>query len=163
MRRYVVAALALATTMALAATPTFVTIAGAYVHAESLSGAQFAQLPHLITTATEHDGTVSHYAGVPLIDLLRRDGLPTGELRGALARTYVAVEGSDGYIAIYSLTELDAKTAGCTPILADQRNGSPLTAATGPFHVVAPCDSAQARWVRNVVSLTVVTVPRPTH
>lgn len=127
---------------------------------ESLSAVAFARLAHVAITAVEHDGATSHYSGVPLIDLLRGAGLPPGELRGSLARTYVSVEGSDGYVALYSLTELDTKVAGCRPILADRRNGSALPVALGPFHVVAPCDPAQARWVRNVVSLTVVTVPR---
>lgn len=159
--KYVLAILALAATIG--ATPSGGTVAvrGAFLHSEVLGEATLHALPRVSIAAVEHDGTISHYTGVALATILHRAGAPTGAaVRGAPARTYLAVEGSDGYVALYSLAELDTSAVRCDPILADERNGAPLSARLGPFHVVAPCDRVQARWVRNVTSLTLVTVPR---
>ena len=137
-----------------------VTIGGAFVHQETLSADDIAKLPHVAITATEHDGSTSHYAGVPLKDLLRGAGAPTGgDVKGAPARSYLAVQGSDGYVALYSLAEVDTVASDCAPILADQRNGNGIDPSFGPFRVVAPCDRTHARWVEHVTSLTIVTIP----
>ena len=136
------------------------TLSGAFIHSETLDGAALSKLPHVVISAVEPNGTTSHYSGVPLAVLLRGAGAPTGgAVRGAPARSYLAVEGSDGYVALYSLAELDTTATECAPILADERNGGAIPASLGPFHVVAPCDRTHARWVRNVTSLRIVTVP----
>ncbi len=159
--KYALAFLALAATLAAAPRATTVTVRGAFVHSETLNDAALHAFPRITIAAVEHDGTTSHYTGTPLAILLHRAGAPTGAaVRGAPARSYLAVRGSDGYVALYSLAELDTSATRCAPILADERNGTALSARLGPFHVVAPCDRTQARWVRNVTSLTVVTVPR---
>ncbi len=136
------------------------TIGGAFVHPETLDAAALSKLPHVTISAADPGGAAAVYSGVPLAVLLHSAGAPTGDaVRGSPARTYVAVEGSDGYVALYSLAELDTTATQCAPILADARNGATIPASLGPFHVVAPCDRTHARWVRNVVSLTVITMP----
>ncbi|MGD0051024.1 MAG: molybdopterin-dependent oxidoreductase [Vulcanimicrobiaceae bacterium] len=139
-----------------------ISVGGAFVRAETLSATDVAHWPHVGVSVVEHDGTTAEYSGVPLAVVLHDAGAPTGDaVKGAAARSYVAVTGTDGYVATYSLAELDTTERRCTPLLADQRNGAPLAAALGAFRLVAPCDHVQARWVRNVASLTVVTLPGP--
>jgi hypothetical protein len=139
-----------------------ITVGGAFVRAETLSAADVAHWPHVGVSVVEHDGTTAQYSGVPLAVILHDAGAPTGDaVKGAAARSYVTVAGTDGYIATYSLAELDTTEHRCAPLLVDQREGAPLAAALGAFRLVAPCDRIQARWVRNVASLTVVTPPGP--
>jgi hypothetical protein len=156
------AATPLALIALLGATPATatITVGGAFVHQETLATSDVAKMSHIAVTSVEHDGTTSHYSGVPLAQLLHDAGAPVGDdVKGAPARSYVAVEGSDGYVALYSLAELDTTAGTCAPILADQRDGANLPASIGPYHIVAPCDRNHARWVRNVTSITIVTVP----
>jgi hypothetical protein len=160
MRALVLAALV--ATLAAAPAATSLTVGGAFVRGETLGASDLAALPHVQVAVTEHDGTTGHYAGVTLATILRAAGAPVGDqAKGAAARSYVTVTGADGYVAAYSLSELDTSAAGCAPILADAREGAPLAAALGPFRVVAPCDRVQARWVRNVVALTGGSLPGP--
>jgi hypothetical protein len=134
-------------------------ISGAFVTPAQLTSSDIAALPHVAVTAVEHDGSTSHYNGVTLASLLQKQGALTGEVRGKAAASYVAVKGSDGYVAIFALAELVPKNPQCAPILADQRNGAPIGTDIGPLHVVAPCDAGHSRWVRNVVALTIATAP----
>ncbi|HTW83289.1 MAG TPA: molybdopterin-dependent oxidoreductase [Candidatus Sulfotelmatobacter sp.] len=153
---------ALVATLGASAPPATVTLSGQFVRGASIGLADLAAMPRTQVTASEHDGSTSHYAGVTLAALLRQAGAPVGDAaKGLAARSYLTVTGSDGYVAAYSLSELDTTAASCAPILADTREGAPLPAASGPFRVVAPCDRVQARWVRNVVALTVGTLPGP--
>ncbi len=139
-------------------------IGGAFVHAETLDATALSKLPHVTISAVDPGGVAAQYSGVPLAVLLHSAGAPTGDaVKGPPARSYVAVEGSDGYIALYSLAELDTSAMQCAPILADARNNAAIPASLGPFHVVAPCDRTHARWVRNVISLTIVTMPQEKH
>jgi hypothetical protein len=94
------------------------------------------------------------FSGVRLADLVRAAGAPAGgDVRGRANAAYLIVRGSDGYVAIFTLVEIDPSIASCAPILADAQNGTPLTADMGPLRVVAPCDRHPSRAVRNVVSL----------
>jgi hypothetical protein len=141
--------------------PSALDIQGAFVHTKTLSLHDISSLAHRTVRVREHNGATARYIGVSLIAILRSNGFPAGELRGPLARTYLAVEGSDEYVAVYSLAELETREARCVPILAYARNGAPITPALGPLHVIAPCDRAWSRWVRDVVRLTVITAAVP--
>ncbi|MGP6191772.1 MAG: molybdopterin-dependent oxidoreductase [Vulcanimicrobiaceae bacterium] len=116
-----------------------------------------ARLPRATVSVafSEMGGQVSGtFAGVRLADLVRAAGAPAGaDVRGRANAAYLVVRGSDGYVAIFTLVELDPTDANCAPILADSRNGMPLGSDTGPLRVVAPCDRHPSRSVRNVVSL----------
>jgi hypothetical protein len=104
------------------------------------------------TVAGEIAGT---YSGVRLADLVRTTGAPAGDVRGRAVAAYLAVRGSDGYVAIFSLVELDSTVERCAPILADTKDGVKIGADIGPLRVIAPCDRRASRSVRNVVSLTI--------
>jgi hypothetical protein len=119
-----------------------------------------AALPRTSVSGTDPDASVATYDGVALADIVHAAGANVGDaVRGSAARAYVVVHASDGYVAVFSLAELRGAETRCTPILADARDGSALAAAVGPLRVVAPCDLTHARWVRGVVSLSVVVVP----
>jgi hypothetical protein len=126
-----------------------------------LGAAARAHLPRTtVTVAGEIAGT---YGGVRLADLVRAAGAPAGDVRGRAAAAYLAAHGSDGYVAIYSLAELDSTAERCAPILADTRNGVRIGADVGPLRVVAPCDRRASRSVRNVVALTIGSARPPQH
>jgi hypothetical protein len=116
-----------------------------------------AAVPRTSVSGTDPDASVATYDGVALADIVHAAGANVGDaVRGAAALSYLAVRASDGYVAVFSLAELRGAETRCTPILADARAGSPLAAAVGPVRVVAPCDLTHARWVRGVVSLSIL-------
>jgi hypothetical protein len=119
-----------------------------------------AALPRTSVSGTDPDASVATYDGVALADIVHAAGANVGDaVRGAAARAYLVVHANDGYVAVFSLAELRGAETRCTPILADARDGSALAATVGPLRVVAPCDLTHARWVRGVVSLSIVVVP----
>ena len=70
----------------------------------------------------------------------------------------LVVTADDGFQAIFALPELDAASPDRRVLLADARGGQALSDNEGPLRIVAPADKYPARWVRNVVRLTVVQV-----
>ena len=62
---------------------------------------------------------------------------------------------ADGYHAVFALPELDHAFTDRIIILADRRDGKPLAEKEGPLRIVVPDEKREARWVRQVVSLTI--------
>ena len=105
---------------------------------------------------TKADGT---YQGVELSLLLARLDAPLGpKLRGKALSMYVVAEGTDKYRAIYSLAEVDPTFHTGTIIVADREDGQPI-AKDGPFKLVNTEDKRPARWVRNLASIQLNSVP----
>jgi hypothetical protein len=99
------------------------------------------------------------YQGVELSLLLARLDAPLGpKLRGKALTMYVAAEGTDKYRAIYSLAEVDPTFHTGTVIVADREDGQPI-AKDGPFKLVNTEDKRPARWVRNLTSIQLSSVP----
>jgi DMSO/TMAO reductase YedYZ molybdopterin-dependent catalytic subunit len=72
-------------------------VGGAVPHPFTLTRGEIASMPHQSVTTSAHDQS-GRYDGVPLIDLLKRAGVPTGEaIRGRELSKYVIVSGADGY------------------------------------------------------------------
>ncbi len=65
----------------------------------------------------------------------------------------------DGYRAVYALAELDAAFTEAVVLLADRRDGQPLSSEEGPFRLVLPHEKRAARWVRQVIRLGVKAAP----
>jgi hypothetical protein len=121
-----------------------------------LKSAEFAKLPRQTLSAKAHDGKESQYEGVSLIALLAKAGVPTGkDLRGPAMSLYVVAEASDGYRATFALAELDSAFTDRVILLADRRDGKPLSAREGPFQMIVPGEKKHARWVRQVIRLKV--------
>jgi DMSO/TMAO reductase YedYZ molybdopterin-dependent catalytic subunit len=118
---------------------------------------EFGKLPRQTVKAKGHDGVDSQYEGVPLAAILSRAGVPAGdELKGRKALTlYIVVEASDGYRVVFALPELDSSFTDRTILLADRRDGRPLSDREGPLQVIVPGEKKHARWVRQVIRLVV--------
>jgi hypothetical protein len=114
-----------------------------------------AALPHKsVTVHNEHTKADETYSGVALMDLLVKLGVPDKPHGKDLALYLVAV-GSDGYMAVYAVAEVNPDVHDATVIVADIENGKPL-AADGPLKLVATGETRPARWVRNLVAVRVL-------
>ena len=138
---------------ALPAGPLVITFAG---KSATWTAATLAALPHTtVTVYNEHTKADETYAGVPLIDLLVRLGVPD-KPRGKQFRIYLVAAGSDGYEVVYSLGEITPDVHDATVLVADSENGKPI-AEDGPLKLVATREKRPARWVRNLVAVRVLT------
>lgn len=152
-----IAALPLLPGRAAAQRDTVLTVSGDVEHPYVVTMAEYAGLPHLRVRARGgHDTTESDFDGVLLTEFLRRAGMKfLPDVRGERVTTAVVVQGSDSYRAVFSVAELDTAFTDRRTVLADRMNGKPLPAANGPLCLVVPGEKHHARWVRQVVSLTV--------
>jgi DMSO/TMAO reductase YedYZ molybdopterin-dependent catalytic subunit len=148
------------TTDSSSGTETFLDLRGDIPKPHQISGAELKAMSRAeVEVPDPHDSTKkSVYAGTPLIEVLKAAGLPLGTgmagLRGLVTRT-VVVEATDGYEVVFSLAELDPELTGRTVLLADTKNGQPLSTSEGPFRIIVPDDKMGVRWVRQVSALTV--------
>lgn len=136
--------------------PPILTVGGEVVHPLKLTEADIARLPRQKVTAKDHDGKVAIFEGVALIEFLRMAGVEFGEkLRGKNLALFLVVDAADGYRAVFALPELDLAFIDQTIVLADIKDGKALPASNGPWQIIVPNEKRHARWVRQVVSLTV--------
>jgi DMSO/TMAO reductase YedYZ molybdopterin-dependent catalytic subunit len=120
----------------------------------TLTAAQLSQLPRRTVRATDSGGKESEFEGVPLVELLKTAGVKFGhDLRGPALATYLVVEATDGYRAVFALPELDPECTDRVVLLADRRDGKALDGKEGPLRVVVPGEKRHARWVRQVIAL----------
>ncbi len=73
---------------------------------------------------------------------------------------YVVATGSDGYSVVFSLGELDPSFGDQPDFIAYLADGVPLT-DSGFARLVVPNDVRAGRWVSNLISLEVFSVPEP--
>ena len=124
----------------------------------TITATEFAKLPHIEHRSKDHDGQEHTYAGVSLALLLQRVGAPmSGQLRGKALASYLLVEATDGYRVVFALPELDSLFTKQVIFLADRRDGKPLPPEQAPYRIVVPQETKQARWVRQIKTLTVQT------
>jgi hypothetical protein len=84
-------------------------------------------------------------------------GTPFGkDLRGKALAISVLAKASVSYRLVFTLAELDADLANELIIVADKRDGRPLTGNQGALRLVVMNDKADARSVRMMESLEVV-------
>jgi DMSO/TMAO reductase YedYZ molybdopterin-dependent catalytic subunit len=104
----------------------------------------------------EHQASPTEVSGVPLRALLDRMGVPSGhELRGDALQLYVVAEGADGYRAVLAVAEIDPSITEQTVLVADRRGGRLLNDQEGPLRLIVPADRRPARWVRQLVRISV--------
>jgi hypothetical protein len=126
-----------------------------------LSPASLAGLTRT-TARVEVHGTKeqTQYEGVSLGDLARKLGAPAGEaIRGAKLSIVLIIKAADGYQAVFALPELDPLFSKKVVLLADRRDGGPLSDKEGPYRLVVPDEARQARWVRQVISIELRALP----
>jgi hypothetical protein len=107
--------------------------------------------------ARNDSGAMETWAGVPLIEILRKAGAPVDDrLRGRNMAAYVLVIAADGYRAVYALPEVDPKFSPQRRILvADTLDGKPLGGDFGNLRIANQGEGAFARWVRQVIAIEV--------
>jgi hypothetical protein len=128
---------------------------GAKGHVIKLSAAALEGLPRTTSRAKTHESSTEvSYEGVSLGDVVRKAGGPSGEaIKGPKLKTVVIVKASDGYEAVFALPELDPAFTAKVVLLADRREGVPLSGKEGMYRLIVPDEKRQARWVRQVVSI----------
>jgi DMSO/TMAO reductase YedYZ molybdopterin-dependent catalytic subunit len=142
--------------LAHAQTDTLLAIGGDVEKPYVLSAAQFAALPHVTIRAEGHDAKTSNYDGVLLQELLTRAGVKFGgEMRGERVARAVVIRAADGYRAVFALPEADSAFTDRRVIVSDRRDGQATIPADGPLRMVVTGDKRYARWVRQVVAITV--------
>jgi hypothetical protein len=123
-----------------------------------LTAADFAKLPSTEVTASDHERP-HRFRGVAVHALLRLVDAPPGEkLRRPTLSLVVRVKGADGLISAFALAEFIEGFTDRTIILATHGDHVPLAPELGPLRLIAPKDTRFARWVRQVVSLEVISV-----
>ncbi len=123
----------------------------------SLTAGDLAKMPRETVSVPAPDGSKIVYEGVTLLALLQKAGAPFGkQLRGKVLSSYVLAKALDGYQVIFTLGELDPDFGNESILVADKRDGKPLTDKQGPFRLVCPNDHEGARSVRMLQTLEVV-------
>lgn len=107
--------------------------------------------------AKAHDEKEAIYSGYNLSEILLAAGVKIGkdELRGKELAAYVLVEAADGYKATFSIAEISADFTDRTILLADTRDGKPLSKEQGFWQIIVPDDKKHGRWVRQIVALKI--------
>ena len=141
-----------------AADPPTVTTAGPAT-TRTFSESELAKLPRVSFSVMDH-GTKATFEGTELRHILAAVDVAAGEkLRGKELASYILVEAADGYRALFALPELDAAFTDRKTILADRRDGKPLSEKEGPFRIVVEDEKRMARNVRQVVRISVRAAP----
>lgn len=136
--------------------PQTLDVGGEVARPLKLSAADLSKLPRKTVNAKDHDGKAITFEGVALDEVLRLAGVEFGEkLRGKQLALFLVADAADGYRAVFALPELDPAFTDQVVILADRRDGKLLSEAEGPWRIVAASEKRQARWVRQVVTLTI--------
>jgi DMSO/TMAO reductase YedYZ molybdopterin-dependent catalytic subunit len=133
-------------------------ISGDVTAPQTLTLADLAAMPH--ETATLDEGpTKVQYRGVPLQDILKKAAIAPGpSMGGKNLMGYVIATGHDGYQVIFSLNELDPDLGNARAIVADQRDGKPLTGNQGPLRLIVATDKKPSRAVRMLEKIEVVRI-----
>jgi len=94
----------------------------------TLTAVDLAKMPRETATLAEPDGSKIACEGVPLTEILKKAAVFFGkETRGKALAGYLLAEARDGYQVVFSLGELDPGLAGTRVIVADRRDGKPLS------------------------------------
>ncbi len=131
-------------------------VGGEVEHTLKLTVADLAKLPRRTVRATEHNGKEAAFEGVELGEILKLAGVKFGDhLKGKSLALFLVADAADNYRVVFALPELDHAFTDRVILLADRRDGKPLAASEGPLRIVVPDEKRQARWVRQVNSLTI--------
>ncbi len=135
------------------------TLKASGIPAISVGAAELRAMPHQAVSETDR-GQSHTYGGAPIALVLSRLGVPQGEaVRGKAMATVIVVTGSDGYRVVLTLPEIDPAFRDEKVLLADSEDGHLLNAHEGPFRLIVEGDKRQARWVRGVTTLEVISIP----
>ncbi len=118
--------------------------------------ADIAKIKRLTVKANDH-GKEASFEGYPLFEVLKLAGIEFGEtLRGKRLATFLLVEAADKYQVVFALPEIDPGFTDKIIILADKRDGKPLSKAEGDLRLVVPDEKRGGRWVRQVIGFKIM-------
>ena len=121
-----------------------------------------AKLPHKTVKIRDYSGKPSVYSGVPLEELLEHMGAVFGkEWRQANLGSIVLVESVDQPSVLFAMAEFDTTLTNKRILLADAKDGRPLTAPEGPFRILVPDEKEPTRWVKQVWAIYIVQISEP--
>ena len=121
-----------------------------------LKAADLAKLPRRQIKGKTHGGEEAMFAGVDLREILKLAGVKFGkDAKGAHLNSFLVVEAADNYRVVFAMSELEADLTDKVILLADLRDGKPLSKEEGSLRLVVPDEKKQARWVRQVTVLRV--------
>jgi len=124
--------------------------------------AELGRLPPETATARLREGQPFTASGVSATTLLRLTGLDlAANLGGAQVASHALIaRAADGYRAVFALPELNPHF-GHPPLLVnwEDAGGGALPPRVGPFQLIATGESRPGRWVRQLVSLEVKSMP----
>lgn len=124
--------------------------------AVTMSAADLAKLPRHTVTMNDHGKQVT-FEGVLMHDVLAQGGVNFAkELHGKQLSSYVAAAATDGYKVVYALAEFDPTVMESDIIVADRRDGQPMTSPEGPLRIVVPHDKRPTRSIRMLTEIDVV-------
>ncbi len=109
-----------------------------------------------LTVENGHTQAKETYTGVAVSELLAKSGISMETLK-RVYHSYIKAEGTDHYWVLYSASEVQSGLRQGDAIIAIALDGKPLT-TDGQFKIVETGEKRPARWVRNLMALTVVTV-----
>ncbi len=125
----------------------------------TLSAATMKQMKRVTLNLKAHDGQMHQFSGVLLADVLTEADVSVGEGSAKRAvKSYVLVNAEDKYQAVYAMAEFEPMFTGNQIIIADEVDGKPLPANTGPFQMIVPGEKKFGRWVRQVKEIKLITV-----
>jgi len=136
--------------------PVILTIDGIVPKPQKLTAADLAKLPRRSVEVKNSDGSVSTYEGPILADVLALAGVVFGPVPKEALANYVIVTAND-FRVVFALPELDSAFTDRLNILADKKDGKPLSTSEGPLRNIVPDEKRRGRWVSQVVRLTVLT------
>ena len=149
--------------VAMAASPAVaqtVTVTGLDGQSKTVGAADLESMPRAKADLKREDGTVIHYEGVAVSQILQGVAAPFGHtLRGPEMADVVVVSAKDGYRVALALTDVDPGFQTRPIILADKANGAALAAADGPFRLVVEGDGRPARSARMVTAIKLERAP----
>ena len=127
--------------------------------ATSLTAADLQAMPQkTVAVHNAHSNADETYSGVAVSDLLAKYGVTAaGPGAKQVYHSYLRAEGTDHYWVIYSASEVEGTVHKGNVIVALAVDGKPL-AEDGMFKLVSTEEQKPARWVRNLMGLTFVTV-----
>ena len=155
--------LALALSIALAAAPPSLQVAGDLPKTGALTQAELAKLGPVTATWSDH-GAEHTVVGVPLDKVLAHFGfdrgpmgpdVPKREKRSGWKLAVVA-SAPDGFQAAFSAAELTEGMGPTRALVIWTLDGKPLPAQMGPFRLVVPTDAEPSRSLYQLVRLDVV-------
>jgi len=121
-----------------------------------LTLADLATMPRQSVKVDSANGSDT-YEGVSLFEILKKAGAPNGgSLRGASLASYVLAKATDGYQVAFTLGEIDPSFGNTLILVADRRDGAPLTGNQGTLRLIVPNDHEGARSVRMLETLELV-------